>query len=134
MIFIRNSRPDTRIVRWTGFTLTELMIVVGVIGLLAVIAMPVIVKARDNSRLGVIYRNLRELDSAKEPWAVEQKKGQAEVVNDISDLADHLRCGKINNVIRENHVPIPVGTPPEAALLSGIGLGRYALRALISAS
>lgn len=53
MIFIRSSRPDTRIVRWTGFTFTELMIVVAIIGLLAVIATPAFVKARDHSRPGV---------------------------------------------------------------------------------
>ena len=52
MIFIRSSRPDTRIVRWTGFTFTELMIVLAIIGLLAVIATPAFVRARDNSRPG----------------------------------------------------------------------------------
>jgi len=59
MNFIRNSRPDTRIVRWTGFTLTELMIVIVIIGLLASIAIPVVVKARDNTRLNVTYHYLR---------------------------------------------------------------------------
>jgi prepilin-type N-terminal cleavage/methylation domain-containing protein len=133
MIFIRHSRPDTRIVRWTGFTLTELMIVVAIIGLLAAIAMPAFVKARDNSRLNVIYHNLREIDSAKEQWAMEQKKATGAAVNDISDLGDYLRRGKVNDVIRENYIPNPVGTPPEAALPSGIGLGPYAPGALIPA-
>jgi prepilin-type N-terminal cleavage/methylation domain-containing protein len=133
MIFNHNSRPDSRIVRWTGFTLTELMIVVTVIGLLATIAMPTFVKARDNSRLGVIYRNLREIDSAKEQWAVEQKKAQGAVVNDISDLSNYFRSGRVADVIRENYVPNPVGTPPEAALPSGVGLGPYAPGALIPA-
>ena len=133
MIFNHNSRPDNRIVRWTGFTLTELMIVVTVIGLLATIAMPAFVKARDNSRLGVIYRNLREIDSAKDQWATEQKKAQGAVVNDISDLSDYFRAGRVTDVIRESYIPNPVGTPPEAALPSGVGLGPYAPGAFIPA-
>lgn len=133
MIFNRNSRPDTRIVRWTGFTLTELMIVVSIIGLLAAIAIPFFVKARDNSRLNVIYHNLREIDSAKEQWAMEQKKTQGAAVNGISDLSDYLRRGKVNDVMQENYIPNPVGTPPEASLPSGVGLGPYAPGAFIPA-
>ena len=133
MIFIRNSRPDTRIVRWTGFTLTELMIVVAVIGLLAALAMPAFVKARDNSRLGVIYLNLREIDSAKEQWAAEHRKGNGATVNDVSELSDYFRRGHILDVIHENYIPNPVGTPPEAALPSGVGLGPYSPGASIPA-
>lgn len=133
MIFNHNPPPDTRIVRWTGFTLTELMIVVAIIGLLAAMAIPKFVKARENSRLNVIYHNLREIDSAKDQWALEQKKVQGAAVNDVSDLSDYLRSGKINDVIRENYIPNPVGTPPEAVLPSGVGLGSYAPGALIPA-
>jgi len=133
MLFYRDSRPDTRIVRWTGFTLTELMIVVAIIGLLATIAMPAFVKARDNSRLNVIYHNLREIDSAKEVWAMEQKKAEGTAVNDVSDISDYLRSGRIEDVIRENYIPNPVGTPPEASLPSGVGLGPYAPGAFIPA-
>ena len=133
MIFNPNSRPDTRIVRWTGFTLTELMIVVTIIGLLAAIAIPKFVKARENTRLNVIYHNLREIDSAKQQWALGQKKVQGAAVNNVSDLSDYLRSGRINDVIRENYIPNPVGTPPEAALPSGVGLGPYAPGALIPA-
>jgi prepilin-type N-terminal cleavage/methylation domain-containing protein len=133
MLFWQKSRPDTRIVRWTGFTLTELMIVVAIIGLLAAIAMPAFVKARDNSRLNVIYHNLREIDSAKEEWALEQKKAEGAVVNDLSELSEYLRGGGVNNVIREDYIPNPVGTPPEASLPSGVGLGPYAPGASIPA-
>ncbi len=79
MIFNPNSRPDTRIVRWTGFTLTELMIVVTIIGLLAAMAIPKFVKARENTRLNVIYHNLRELDSAKQQWAFVAESCQFQV-------------------------------------------------------
>lgn len=133
MIFSRNSRPDTRIVRWTGFTLTELMIVVTIIGLLATLAMPLFVKARDNSRLGVIYRNLREIDCAKEQWAMERNKATGVIVNGLSDLSDYFRHGRINDVIHENYLPNPVGAPPEALLPNGVGLGPYAPGATIPA-
>jgi prepilin-type N-terminal cleavage/methylation domain-containing protein len=133
MIFIRRSRPDSRIVRWTGFTLTELMIVVAIIGLLAAIAMPAFVKARDNSRLNVIYHNLREIDMAKEQWAFEQKKKEGAPVSDLAELGDYLRGGRVVDVIRESYLPNPVGTPPEAALPSGVGLGPYAPGAFIPA-
>ncbi len=133
MIFIRKSRPDTRIVRWTGFTLTELMIVVAIIGLLAAIAMPAFVKARDNSRLGIIYRNLREVDSAKDQWAMDKNKSTGAAVSDITDLSAYFRRGKISDVIHENYIPNPVGTAPEAALPSGVGLGPYSPGALIPA-
>ncbi len=77
MIFIRNSRPDTRVVRWTGFTLTELIIVVAIIGLLAAIATPAFVKARENSRINMIYDNLRSLDSVKEQWTLDTIRARA---------------------------------------------------------
>ena len=53
-----------------GFTLVEIMIVVAIIGLLAAIAIPSFVKARDTSRLNACINNLRQIDSAKEQWAM----------------------------------------------------------------
>ncbi len=60
-------------------------------------------------------------------------KGQGDVVNDISTLADYLRYGSLQDVIHEDYIPNPVGTPPEAALPSGIGLGPYGPGSLIPA-
>lgn len=125
LFYFGRNRPDSFVVRWTGFTLTELMVVVALIGLLAAIAMPAFVKARDHTRLNLIYHNLRQIDSAKELWAMELNKGSGTPVTDLSELSAYIRRGKINDVIRESYLPNPVGTPPEAALPAGVGLGPY---------
>jgi len=98
MIFFPNSRPDTRIVRWTGFTLTELTLLVAIISILAVIAMPVSVKARDNSPVAVIDRNLREVNAAKWEYAVRQNKATAATVSDLTPLSVSFRRGRTADV------------------------------------
>lgn len=57
-----------------GFTLLEIMIVVGVIGLLAAIAMPAVMKARTRSQQTACINNLRQIESGKEQWALENRK------------------------------------------------------------
>lgn len=53
-----------------GFTLVEIMIVVAIIGLLATIAIPAFAKARTRAQATVCINNLRQIDSAKEQWAL----------------------------------------------------------------
>src|SRR5438445_10853772 len=57
-----------------GFTLVEIMIVVAIIGLLAAIAIPNFVKARGTAQKNACINNLRQIDGAKEQWALENKK------------------------------------------------------------
>jgi prepilin-type N-terminal cleavage/methylation domain-containing protein len=68
-----------------GFTLVEIMIVVLIIGILLAIAVPNFVRARETSRGRTCVGNLKQIDSGKEQWAMENRKnaGDATAMTDL---------------------------------------------------
>jgi prepilin-type N-terminal cleavage/methylation domain-containing protein len=81
-----------RFPRKSGFTLVEIMIVVAIIGLLAAIAIPNFVRARTTAQMNACINNLRQIDGAKQQWALENKAGQA-AVPAATDIQPYLGRG-----------------------------------------
>ncbi|MGA2802234.1 MAG: type II secretion system protein [Verrucomicrobiota bacterium] len=85
----------TKTSRKAGFTLVEIMIVVAIIGLLAAIAIPNFVRARSTAQMNACINNLRQIDSAKQQWALEKGKASTDTPLDGEVAAYIGRAGTL---------------------------------------
>lgn len=112
-----------------GFTLVEIMIVVAIVGLLATLAIPNYVRARENAQLNSILNNLRLIEDAKGQWAMAQKKGTGDTT-DLAALSDYLKGGTIVPIVSETYTTEAVGISSAAKV--PVSLGTYPVGAVIT--
>ena len=80
--------------RRAGFTLVEIMIVVAIIGLLAAIAIPNFVKARNTSQANACISNMRQIDSGIQQWALEKSQKDGANVDEAA-VKEYLKGSKM---------------------------------------
>jgi prepilin-type N-terminal cleavage/methylation domain-containing protein len=75
-----------------GLTLTEILFVVAIIGLLAAIAIPSLSKVREMSQRKTCINSLMQIDAAKEQYAIDYNLSDGDSVDD-SQVNTYIKTG-----------------------------------------
>ena len=74
-----------------GFTLVEIMIVVAIIGLLAAIAIPNFMKAREKAQKNACIANLKQMEGAKTLYALDNGASTGDSVTMADLVTDYIK-------------------------------------------
>jgi general secretion pathway protein G len=81
-----------------GFTLLEIMIVVAIIGLLAAIAVPNLIRARGTSQANACINNLRQIEAGVNQWAMETGQISGTAIPDINTVSAYIKLNSSSDV------------------------------------
>ena len=84
------GKMHIRPTRRAGFTLVEIMIVVGIITLLAALALPGMLRARKRAQASRIKDDLRLIEAAVDQYAIETQRQPGAVVS-VTDWTAYLK-------------------------------------------
>ena len=90
-----------------GFTLVEIMIVVAIIALLTAIAIPAFLQYRRDARTSLCVNNMRNIEHAKETYAISRNLGETDPVY-WTNITAYIGQG-----IDELFCPEQAGTTPD---------------------
>ena len=112
--------------RKAGFTLVEIMIVVAIIGLLAAIAIPNFVRARNTAQSNACINNLRQVDGAKQQWALENGKSDTSTPTS-AEVGVYIKNGMPTCPAQGTYTINAVNTDPQCSLANTPNPGDHLL-------
>lgn len=127
------SVPEKKTGLWWGIgclvAAMAIPFLLAVAGILAAIAIPAFVKARDTAQLQACVNNMRMVDAAKEQAALEHKYKDGDAVSE-PDVSKYLKDGFSGLVCpgRGHYTINPVGKDPECSVHGALS-GAMARRA-----
>jgi prepilin-type N-terminal cleavage/methylation domain-containing protein len=78
-----------------GFTLVEIMMVIGIIGIILAMAIPSFINARKSGRQKVCLTNLKQIEQAKDQWAMELRRPNGAVVTAADLCPNYVRTATL---------------------------------------